>query len=113
MDIRIKALTDDEILGQIIKIIIKYCGKDVKIILFGSRAKGNYTKHSDFDIAIEKKGEIPFHILYKIEEELDMLPTLKSFDIVDLGIVDDDFKKLIKNTGRVIYERDNNSIKEI
>ncbi len=104
INLRIKALTDEEIIEQIINIAVKYLGRNIKIILFGSRAKGNYTEHSDFDIAIEKEGSIPFDVLYRIREELDELPTLKSFDIVDLTLIDNDFKSLIMETGKVLYE---------
>ncbi len=78
---------------------LKHLGKCIKIILLGSRAKHTHTNHSDFDIK-----EIPFDTLYILQEELNRLPSLKSFDIVDINAVSADFKKLIKETGKVILK---------
>jgi predicted nucleotidyltransferase len=45
------------------------------VLLYGSRAKGNYRAGSDIDLTI-KGGEIPFDELMQIENEIDdlMLP---------------------------------------
>jgi len=45
----------DEKLKEIIKRIVEEVDPD-KIILFGSRAKGNSTKWSDYDICVLKKN---------------------------------------------------------
>ncbi len=41
-----------------------------KIILFGSRAKGNYTKYSDYDILIVTKSKLRKEIEKKVESEI-------------------------------------------
>ena len=46
--IRVKPLTDEEILKKIVEIVSKYL-PDCRIYLFGSRAKGTAKKNSDFD----------------------------------------------------------------
>ena len=50
--IRVKPLTDEEILKKIVEIVSKYL-PNCRIYLFGSRAKGTARKNSDFDIAVD------------------------------------------------------------
>jgi len=73
--IRVRPLSDEEILSEVVSIVSRYLPKST-VYLFGSRASGRARKNSDFDIAIEWKE--------KIREKLEELPTLKSFDLVDL-----------------------------
>jgi len=42
-------------IGEVIKIIVDQYGPVEKILLFGSQAKGNADKYSDFDLIIIKK----------------------------------------------------------
>ncbi len=102
--IRVKPLTDEEILKKIVEIVSKYI-PDCRIYLFGSRAKGTARKNSDFDIAVDCSSKIPFSVMAKIEGELEELPTLKSFDLVDLSLASDDFKETVIRTGVVLYDR--------
>ena len=76
----------------------------VEVILFGSRAKGTAKPYSDFDIAIEWKEKIPLHTMAKIREELDKLPTLKSFDLIDLKRVSGNFIETVRKTGVILYD---------
>ena len=48
----------DPILRKIVEVIVKEIDPD-KIILFGSRARGDYNEHSDYDILILKRGIKP------------------------------------------------------
>lgn len=70
-----------------------------KVVLFGSRAKGNYKYNSDIDLGIlcDKK--------YKgtIAEELDELVGIYSIDIVFLDSMNDEIKLQIEKDGIVIY----------
>jgi predicted nucleotidyltransferase len=76
-----------------------------RICLFGSRAKGTETAHSDFDIAIE--GSVAsFREMRKVEEQLDRILGIYSCDIVELEKTSDDFRALVKQQGKLIYERD-------
>ena len=67
----------EEILEQV---IIK-CKKHQisEVILFGSWAKGTAGKHSDIDIAVKGVKDIE-----KLREEIEDIPTLRSFDIIDV-----------------------------
>jgi len=95
----VEPLTDEEILKAIPKIVKKYL-PDARVILYGSRARGDYKPNSDFDIAVDNKGRaVESATIYLIREELDNLPTLKSFDVVDLNSVSEEFRKLILKEG--------------
>ena len=73
-----------------------------KIILFGSRAKGKFRKHSDFDFAIDTVE--PDNISRrKLSEKIESISGLYKIDIVFLENVDRDFKKIIINSGKVLY----------
>ena len=48
----------DPILKRIVEIIVKELDPD-KIILFGSRARGDYNEYSDYDILVLKRGIKP------------------------------------------------------
>ncbi len=51
-----------------------------KFILFGSRARGDYKKTSDIDIAI--KENVPREEQYKIMNEIDLLDIIYKIDLV-------------------------------
>lgn len=68
----------EEIYLQIKKIANKYYKYQFKI--FGSRARGDYKKNSDIDIAIF--GDIKDEDEYKILNEFDLLDIPYTFDIV-------------------------------
>lgn len=72
-----------------------------KIILFGSRARGDYKRTSDIDIAVYGIDTERFAI--EIE---DKAPTLLEFDVVDMTKpVQADLKTSIEKEGVVIYEK--------
>ena len=70
-------------------------GKNVKVYLFGSRAKGSNSQYSDIDIAIE--GNIDISPLKEIIEESN-LP--QKVDIVDMKYISDEFKQEILKHGK-------------
>ncbi|WP_297522418.1 nucleotidyltransferase domain-containing protein [uncultured Clostridium sp.] len=72
-----------------------------KVILFGSRAKGNYNYNSDIDIAILCDKE------YKglIANDLDEVVGIYSLDIVFLASIKNDIKLQVDKYGIEIYRR--------
>ena len=95
MDTGIKKQVLDEILMAAEKNNIE------KVILFGSRARGDYRKTSDIDLAVSG-GRIA-HFQADIEEEVS---TLLSFDIVNMdGSVQEELVDSIKREGKVFYEK--------
>lgn len=86
--------------------VIKEFGVN-KIILFGSRARGDFKDTSDIDIAIEFLTDDKDNFI-KIQTKLEELNTLYKFDIVDFrSIKDSKFKNEILKDGIVIYNKNN------
>lgn len=72
-----------------------------RVILFGSRARGDYRETSDIDLAVTG-GDIDGFAV-DIEEDTE---TLLKFDVVNLnGSVQDDLRRSIEREGRIIYEK--------
>ena len=101
--IKVRSLNEQEILSKIVSIVTLYL-PEATVYLFGSRASGSAKKNSDFDIAVEWKERIPLFIMSKIREELEKLPTLKSFDLVDLKICSEEFVHFVKEKGVLLYD---------
>ena len=74
---------------------------EYKIFLFGSFAKGEDNRTSDIDIGVEGKQPLTAWVKFKIVDELEKLPTLKRFDLVDFKSVSPDFYSTAKST--IIY----------
>ena len=87
------------VLEEIKKIAEEYGVK--KVILFGSRARGDYQRASDIDLAVEG-GRITDFIL----DVKDTTSTLLNFDIVDLEKTKKGtFLDSIKKEGVILYEK--------
>ena len=87
------------VLQEIVELAIKY---DVeKVILFGSRARGDFRRTSDIDIAVTG-GDVPRFAL-DVDEETS---TLLKYDIVDLNAtVQPELRESIEREGKVLYEK--------
>ena len=71
-----------------------------EIIIFGSRARGDYSRVSDIDIAI--KGNVD-KIMYKIRDYFEESSILYTVDVVNyMSISNQDFKENIDNEGVII-----------
>lgn len=75
-----------------------------RILLFGSRAGKRHFSGADFDIAVDHP-QPPFRQARKILESVNECAGLHKIDVVYLPDVDEDFRALILETGRVVYER--------
>ena len=72
-----------------------------QVLLFGSRARGDYRRTSDIDLAV--RGGNVVHFALAVDEET---WTLLKFDIVDLeSDVQPELLAAIEKEGRVIYEK--------
>lgn len=76
-----------------------------RVFLFGSRALGIRDPRSDIDIGIESSEQIPLEVMSEIKEELEELPVLQKFDVVDFSRVDSEFKTIALKTIRLLDER--------
>ena len=73
----------------------------IKIVLFGSRARGDHTERSDVDLAVYGGDFDSFY--WNIKENIH---SLLSFDVVDMNSrVTEELKKEIERDGVVIYEK--------
>lgn len=72
-----------------------------KVILFGSRARGDYKRTSDIDLAVEG-GDFDRFALDVDEETW----TLLEYDIIDLSRdVQEELKESIRREGKILYEK--------
>ena len=72
-----------------------------KVILFGSRARGDNSPRSDIDLAVEGGDVINFKLV--LEEEV---PTLLIFDVINLEEnLSEKFLAEIKRDGVILYEK--------
>ena len=74
-----------------------------KIILFGSRARGDYRKNSDIDIAVDL--DLSFREKRKLKEKIDLISGLYSVDLIFLNEVEESFKNKILKEGKIIYAK--------
>ena len=90
---------DDSIEQDIISIAIK---NDIKkLILFGSRARGDFKRTSDIDLAVEGGNISAFAV--QVDEEVS---TLLEFDIINLdGRVQKELLESIRKEGVLLYEK--------
>ena len=73
----------------------------IKIVLFGSRARGDHTERSHVDLAVYGGDFDSFY--WNIKENIH---SLLSFDVVDMNSrVTEELKKEIERDGVVIYEK--------
>lgn len=80
--------------------IAKRCQVD-KVLLFGSRARGDFKRTSDIDLAATGGDFLRFAL--DVEEETS---TLLEFDIVDLDrCMQQALRDSIEKEGRVIFEK--------
>ncbi|HPO63352.1 MAG TPA: nucleotidyltransferase domain-containing protein [Candidatus Kapabacteria bacterium] len=85
--------------------VIKENNKITKIILFGSRAKGNFKNGSDIDLAIISEN-LSFDELLEIKVNLEELLLPYIFDLVDYNtITNEDLKQHIQRIGKIIFQK--------
>ncbi len=75
-----------------------------RVFLFGSRARGDAKQRSDFDLAVDGDEPLAIQKFYEIEEALESLPTLYSFDWVDITKVNSRFREEALKSAKVLYE---------
>ncbi len=76
-----------------------------KIILFGSRARGDHNQNSDYDLAVFWQPHHEGKVL-KFKADLSELPlTLHKVDILDLSSASDSYRREIKNEGILLWQK--------
>ena len=88
----------DSVIDEI-RDLAKKCGVG-KVILFGSRARGDYKRASDIDLAVSG-GDI---LRFALDVEEETLTPLK-YDVINLdGKIQEELRRVIQEEGRVLYE---------
>ncbi len=91
-------------LHQLINMAKRYIDPD-KIVIFGSRARGDHSQRSDVDIGFYlARNDHPNWSRFVLDAE-DELKTLLEMDLVDVTSASEDLKKSIMTEGVVIYEK--------
>ena len=90
-----------EKLKKIVEELKKYHPK--KIVLFGSRARGDFRKNSDIDIAVDLN--LSFREKRKLKEKIDIIAGLYSIDLVFLNDLEEEFRKKVLSEGKVLYDK--------
>ena len=75
------------------------------VFVFGSRARGSADNRSDIDIGLDAGRKIPGDVFINIQEDLNGLPVLQKFDLVDFAEVTDDFRREALKSIEVIHEQ--------
>lgn len=90
-------------IDEIVKVLLSYL-QPKRIILFGSRAKQRAEKYADFDIAVEG-ADMDTKLERFIKDKLDEKAGIYTIDLINLDKADKDFRKIILQRGRVLYDR--------
>ncbi len=89
----------EEVIEEIISLAQKYAIE--KVILFGSRARGDYHRASDIDLAVYGGDVIRFSL--DVEE---YTSTLLTYDVVDMNRkLEAGFVESIEREGKTLYEK--------
>ncbi|MCI9507906.1 MAG: nucleotidyltransferase domain-containing protein [Oscillospiraceae bacterium] len=89
----------EQVQAEICKFAEKY--QLEQVILFGSRARGDFSRTSDIDLAVRGGNIVRFAV--DVDEETS---TLLKYDVVDLShTVSPQLLRAIEAEGRVLYEK--------
>ena len=89
----------EQVINEIIALAKKHSIE--KVILFGSRARGDYHRASDIDLAVSGGNIVEFTL--DLEE---FTSTLLTYDVVDMNKnLQAKFRKSIEKEGKFLYEK--------
>ncbi len=76
-----------------------------KVVLYGSRAKGNYRTGSDIDLTIKTKGKADDSLLFNVIGDLDDLDLIYQIDVSIFDWIENkSLVEHINHVGVVFYE---------
>ena len=88
---------DLELASRIIRVHL--AGQDVRVRLFGSRARGDERTWSDIDVAVQAVSALPAGVLSALREALEESSCLLNVDIVDWNDADAALRESITREG--------------
>ncbi|SMC39556.1 nucleotidyltransferase family protein [Sporomusa malonica] len=80
---------------HIVKTILRRHVPDAAVYAFGSRVALTAKPHSDLDLVIVGKEEIPIHCMHLLEEAFADSDLPFRVDVLDWHVIPDDFRKHI------------------
>jgi predicted nucleotidyltransferase len=97
---------EEEIIKSIQRVLEEHDSQlqGFKVVLFGSRARGNSDPRSDFDVGVMGREPMNLQTFYEINDQLDNLDTLFRIDWVDLHRVSPDFRNIALTDSLKLYE---------
>ncbi len=94
----------DKVIEEIQDVFRRYIEVE-KVLIFGSRAKGNYRAGSDIDLAVIGNN-IDYRLILKIGCEIDSLELLYGIDLLDYqSKKNTPIGEHIDRVGQIFYER--------
>lgn len=94
----------EEIIGELRGVLREY-GEIRKAVIFGSRAKGNFSENSDIDLAVFG-DDISFDRLMQLNARIEDLELLYKVDVVDYAKQSGTpLAEHIDRVGRIFYEK--------
>lgn len=93
----------DRVIGELQDVFNRHSNIS-KVLIFGSRAKGNYREGSDIDLAALGTG-LDYNQLLQILTEIDDLELLYSVDLIDYSkTINTPIGEHIDRVGQVFYQ---------
>jgi len=101
LDLSVNREKEEQFLEELRRIVLDLLSKkDCRVFLFGSRARGDYRRSSDADVAVEGLSEEEFRKFKALLEELVEESSIPfTVDVVDLSRVSDSLKEEILKEG--------------
>ncbi len=75
-------------------------GKHIRVVLFGSQARNDASKASDYDFALDGSTEVERSIIVSLKEMFEESTVPYQIDIVDLNNVSEAMKNQINKFGK-------------
>lgn len=91
----------DPVIEQIIERFSKLSTRG-RLILYGSRARGDFTDRSDYDLAVANMSELEFNRF--LAEMMDPHFTLLKIDVINLDRASAQLLEAVKREGKLLYE---------
>lgn len=96
------SLTMDQL--EIVKTILKDILPECEVRAFGSRVKGMHKPHSDLDLAIYSKDQLPLNVIFRLADAFEESILPFRVDVVDYQRVSPSFQQIIDRDNVIIQE---------
>ena len=91
----------EQLFNEIVE-TIKSLGFVKKLVIYGSRARGDYKYNSDIDLAIDVDS---YEELRKVYQVIDNVKMIYTFNLIDLNTISNEkFKANIEKDGIVLFD---------